>query len=167
MLTPSPCLLIQIPIGKAISFFPAVSSHQEISWASVRQVVFSLLCYNFISGPMWLGLWWLLALWGFELPSIQRNLGGLIAGQCKSFISIPRYSVTWGSNKFEFVISSLSVLWILGASIHFCIWFQFHTSGETYLLAFLGYIYGPLLGIKKQLASSQTFHVLSIVPTFP
>ena len=105
---------------------------------------------------MWLGLWWPSALWGFKLPSIQRSLGGLIAGQYKSFMSIPRYFVIWGSNKSESVISSLSIPWISGVLIHFRIWLQFHTPGEIYLLTFPGYIYGPRLWIGKHPASSQT-----------
>ena len=115
---------------------------------------------------MWLGLCWLSALWGFELPSIQRGLGGLIAGQCKSFVSIPWYFVTMGSSKSESVISSLSIPWIFRVSICFRIWLQFHTPDEIYLLAFPGYIYGPQLWIEKQPASSQTFCVLSIAPAF-
>ena len=47
-------------------------------------------------------------------------------------------------------------------SIRFCFLFQFHTPGEIYLLTLLGYIYGPRLWIKKQPASSQTFHVFSV-----
>ena len=77
---------------------------------------------NFINGPKWLGSWWPSALWGSRLPSIQRILGGLITGQRKPFVTIPRYFVIMGSNKSESVISSLSVPWISGVSIHLCIW---------------------------------------------
>jgi len=58
---------------------------REISWALARQAAFSFPVAILFNGPMWLGLWWLLSLWGFELPSIQRSLGGLNASQCKSF----------------------------------------------------------------------------------
>ena len=51
-------------------------------------------------------------------------------------------------------------------SFRLCFLFQFHTSGEIYLLAFLGYIYGPRLWIEQQPTSSQTFCTLSIVPAF-
>ena len=44
-----------------------------------------------ISGPIWLSPWWPSALWGSGLPSIQGSLSGLIVGQCKPFVSIPRY----------------------------------------------------------------------------
>ena len=94
---------IKCPSGKPQASFQRL---REISWASVRQMAFSLLCRNFINRLMWLGLWWLLALWGFELPSIQRNFGGLIVGQYKSFVSIPWH---WESDKSKYVISSLFV----------------------------------------------------------
>ena len=47
-------------------------------------------------------------MWVPRLPSIQRSLGRLISGQCKFFISVPRYFVIWGSNKFESIISCFS-----------------------------------------------------------
>ena len=143
------------------------SIYREIYWAYVRRATFLLLWYNFIDGPMRLGSQWVLALWRSGLPSIQRSLGGLISGQCKSFVSIPWYFVIMGSNKSEYVISSLFVPWISGVLIHFWFWFQFHTSIKIYLLAFSGYIYGLRLWIKKQPSSSQSFFVFSIFPVFP
>ena len=111
------------------------SIYWEICWAYVRWSIFLSLGYNFIDGPMWLGSQWISALWKFRLPSIQRSSGELIPVN----VSTPRYFVIWGSNKFESVISSLSVPWIFGVLTRFRFWFQFHTS---YLLSFLGYIYG-------------------------
>ena len=83
---------------------------------------------------------------------------GLIAGQCKPFVSIPWYFVIMGSNKSEYVISSLSVPWISGVSIHFRIWLQFHNPDEIYLLTFPGYIYtGHGCGSKNNLLHLKPF----------
>ena len=168
MWTPSPCLLLQTPTGKATGFFLIVLQFTEKSAEHMlggRPFLFSSTILSM--GWCWFGSWWPSALWGPGLPSIQRSLDGLFSGQCKFFVSVPWYFVTWGSNKSESVISSSSVPWTSGVSIHFCIWFQFHTSGETYLLTFLGYIYEPRLGIEKQSTLFQTFCILSIVPIFP
>ena len=58
------------------------SIYWEICWAYVRRATFLPLGYNFIDGPMRLGSQWVLALWKFGLPSIQRSSGELISGQC-------------------------------------------------------------------------------------
>ena len=47
---------IKCPSGKPQASFQRLPRHREISWASVRQAAFSLLCRNFINGPMWLSL---------------------------------------------------------------------------------------------------------------
>ena len=90
---------------------PQASFHRlrEISWAFARQAAFSFPITILLTGRCDLVYDDFSALWGFELPSIQRGLGGSVSGQCKFFISIPRYFVIWGSNKSESVISLLSV----------------------------------------------------------
>jgi len=68
---------------------------------------------------MWLGSQWILAMWKLGLPLIKRSSGELFPGQCIH----PWYFVIWGSNKFESVISSLSVPWIPGVSFRLRFWF--------------------------------------------
>ena len=98
--------LIKCPPEKPQASFQRL---REISWAFVRQTAFSFPDAILLTGRCDLVYDDFSALWGFELPSIQRGLGGLIAGQCKSFASIPWHSVIWESNKSEYVISSLSI----------------------------------------------------------
>ena len=165
MWTPCPCLFLQTPIGKATGFFPIISQFTEKS-----------------AGQLLGG--WPFPFSGTILSTGQcdsvhddlRPCGDPDSLQSKEALmgwslvnvnsSYPSYDIFWGSNKFESVISSSSVPWISRVSICFHFWFQFHTPGEIYLLAFPGYIYGPRLWIKQQLASSQTFCTLSIVPAF-
>ena len=59
---------IKCPSGKPQASFQRLPSHREISWASISQAAFSLLCHNFINGPMWLGLWWLFGPMGIQTP---------------------------------------------------------------------------------------------------
>ena len=73
---------IECPSGKPQASFQRL---QEISWAFVRQAAFSFPVTISLTGRCNLVYDDFSTLWGFELPSIQRGLGGLIAGQCKSF----------------------------------------------------------------------------------
>ena len=132
MWTPSPCLLLQTPTGKATGFFPIVPQFTKKSVEHLLGGWPFLFSGTILStGRCWLGSRWPSALWGPKLPSIQISLDGLISGQCKFFVSIPRYFVIWGSNKFESVIPSLSVPWISRVLIRYRFWFQFHTPGQS------------------------------------
>ena len=118
------------------------SIYREIGWAHARWAIFFFSGTILSMGQCRFISRWLSALWGPELPSIQRSLDRLISGQCKIFESVSHHFMIWGSNRFEYVISSLSVPWILGVSFHLLFQFQIHTHGEIYLLAFWDiYIY--------------------------
>ena len=142
MWTPFHCLIHWTPNGKAIGFFPIVSRFTEKlaecmlggRFFLLSGTILSMDQCQFISRQPW-------PCGGSRLPSIQRSLDRLISGQCKIFESISRHFIIWGSNKFKSVISSLYVPWIPGVSFRLNFWFQIHTLGEIYLLAFLGYIY--------------------------
>ena len=94
------------------------SIYWEIGWAHARRAIFLFLGTILSTGQCRFVSRWPSALWGSGLPSIQRSLDRLISGQRKFFVSVPRYFVIWGSNKFESVIYLLSVPWILG--VLFC-----------------------------------------------
>ena len=142
MWTPSPCLFHWTPTGKATCFFPIVSRFTEKSAEHMLGGRFFLFSGTILStGQCWFVSRRPSASWGPRLSSIQRSLDRLSSGQCKIFESISWYFVIWESNKFKYVIFLLSIPWITGVLFRFRFWFQIHTLGEIYLLAFLGYIY--------------------------
>ena len=76
---------------------------------------------------------------GFRLPSIQRSLDRLISGQSLNpFLIFCNFEEAMGPSLLSLRYPSPE---FLGVSFSFCLRFQSHNFGESYLLTFLGYIY--------------------------
>ena len=85
------------------------------------------------------------SLTGFKLPSIQRSLDRLISGQSLNlFLIFRNFGDAMGPSLLSLRYPSPE---FMGVPFCFRLRFPFHNFDESYLLTFLGYIYGPRLQI--------------------